>query len=216
MSQTEKLKVLIVAGLPDILPNEAFDVHIGVDRGSLWLIENHLSADIALGDFDSVTADEFSGIDKNAREIIRLKPEKDVTDLEAALQLAVTHFPDAAFTIIGALGGRLDHELTNIYLPTTAAFQAFAEAIQLVSQQNVVRYLSAGTHQLLPIADKKYIGFVQLATNRSLSISQAKYPLAADKNFADIYASNEFIDDKPMTVSIASGMLIVIYSSDEK
>lgn len=28
------MKILIVAGLPDFIPNESFDKYIGVDRGS--------------------------------------------------------------------------------------------------------------------------------------------------------------------------------------
>ncbi|XOW23512.1 hypothetical protein QK911_01685 [Lactococcus lactis] len=33
------MKILIVAGLPDFIPNESFDKYIGVDRGSLFLVE---------------------------------------------------------------------------------------------------------------------------------------------------------------------------------
>ncbi|MCE2142443.1 thiamine diphosphokinase, partial [Streptococcus thermophilus] len=29
------MKILIVAGLPDFIPDETFDKYIGVDRGSL-------------------------------------------------------------------------------------------------------------------------------------------------------------------------------------
>ena len=35
-----------------------FDCFVGVDRGSLWVLEEDLPLTLAIGDFDSVTADE--------------------------------------------------------------------------------------------------------------------------------------------------------------
>lgn len=66
--------------------------------------------DILIGDFDSTTPGalaEFSG------EVIRLPREKDDTDLLAACKYAVSQNA-VEVTILGALGGRVDHELGNI------------------------------------------------------------------------------------------------------
>ena len=207
------MKVLIVAGVPDVPIEEKFDKYIGVDYGSLWLIENQLPLDLAVGDFDSVSNDEFEKISENALEMIRLHAEKDETDFEVALSEAVTKFPDAEYMIIGALGGRLDHQLANIYLPTTEKFSAFAPRMTLINQQNTVKYLFEGQHKLQRVPERKYIGFVQIDATSKLTIENAKYPLRAEKNFATIYASNEFIDET-MSVNCSKGMLIAIYSAD--
>ena len=46
------IKVAVFAGgqLADF--STGFDVYVGVDRGSLFLIENQLPLDLAVGDFD--------------------------------------------------------------------------------------------------------------------------------------------------------------------
>ena len=41
-----------------------FDCYVGVDRGSLWVLEKKLPLALAVGDFDSVTADERQGDSK--------------------------------------------------------------------------------------------------------------------------------------------------------
>lgn len=206
------MKVLIVAGNPDVFPAVKFDKTIGVDYGSLWLLQNDYKCDIAVGDFDSVSDDEFERI-LQVSEVVKLQPEKDLTDLEVALDLALTRFSNAEITIIGALGGRMDHELTNIFLPTTAKFREKAEQITLMNSQNHITYLTAGNHVLSNLTDYNYIGFMQLETN-DLTIENAKYPLKFDENFAAIYASNEFVSAE-MTVKFDKGMLIVMRSKDK-
>ena len=204
------MKILIVAGLPSFLPEISFDKLIGVDRGALWLIERGQQLDLAIGDFDSVRADEFERISQQATEVVKLPSEKDETDLEAALILVNERFAQAQITIIGALGGRLDHMLTNIYLPLQFAN---CEKIELLDEQNLIKYLKTGEHILSRKEGYKYIGFAQINTERTLEINNAKYPLKAEENFADIYASNEFISDK-MSVKFDKGYLIVMYSKD--
>lgn len=207
------MKVLIAAGFSDILIDKNFDKYIGVDRGSLWLINNQLPLDLAVGDFDSVNSGEFEKIFAHANDMICLKTKKDETDLEVALSEVITRFPDAKYTMIGVLGGRLDHQLTNIYLPTTKKFCIFASQMTLIDKQNTIMYLLSGTHKIKKLPNRQYIGFVQINTGDTLEIDNAKYPLKAEENFASIYASNEFVDET-MTVSFPKGIVIVIYSSD--
>ncbi|MQQ80887.1 thiamine diphosphokinase [Lactococcus lactis] len=207
------MKILIVAGLPDFIPNESFDKYIGVDRGSLFLVEKGYQLALAIGDFDSVSKIELEKISVSTDRLIKLPAEKDLTDLEAALDFVLEYFADAEIVIAGALGGRLDHLLTNAYLATRPKYQVLAPKMTLVDQQNVVTYLLPGQHLLKRKPTYQYVGFVQVETKDSLAIEEAKYPLKAEDNFSQIYASNEFISDQ-MKVSFNQGMVIVIYSGD--
>ena len=209
------MKILIVAGLADFIPEENFDQYIGIDRGSLYLLEKKKPLDLAVGDFDSVSELELKKITDKAVSMIKLLAEKDETDLEVALDWVLENFPAAELTIVGALGGRLDHLLTNIFLVTRGKYQTLAAQTRLLDQQNIVRYLTPGSHLLHRLPGYKYIGFVQLESQDTLAIEGAKYPLKAEENFSSIYASNEFISDK-MTVSLKIGMVMVIYSGDRK
>lgn len=207
------MKILILAGRKTELPAEKFDFTIGVDRGSLYLTEGSKDLDLAVGDFDSLNQSEFEQVKAHAKQLIKLPAEKDETDLEVALLYAIEHYPKADYIIYGALGGRLDHELTNIYLPSDERFRAFSEQISLVDSQNLMKYYLAGQHEISRNNAYKYIGFVQVERNQQLEIKGAKYPLLPENNIKQIWASNEFISDS-MTISFDKGMIIAIYSKD--
>ena len=84
-------KIAVVAGGQlETLPTDV-DIWIGVDRGSLYLIDREIDPDLAVGDFDSVTQDEFQRIQEKAGAIIQAQPEKDDTDLELAV-IALSRF----------------------------------------------------------------------------------------------------------------------------
>ena len=58
-----------------------FDLFIGVDRGSLFLIEQGICPDLAVGDFDSVSEKELALIYSHSKEVLQAQPAKDYTDL---------------------------------------------------------------------------------------------------------------------------------------
>ena len=84
-----------------------FDCYVGVDRGSLWVLEEKLPLALAVGDFDSVTVEEGQLIQERAQHFVQAQPEKDDTDLELALLTIFEKNPQAQVTIFGALGGVL-------------------------------------------------------------------------------------------------------------
>ena len=53
-----------------------FDRFVGVDRGSLWVLEEDLASALAVGDFDSVTEEERQVIQKRAQHFVQARPEK--------------------------------------------------------------------------------------------------------------------------------------------
>ncbi|ETJ25952.1 Thiamine pyrophosphokinase, partial [human gut metagenome] len=53
-----------------------------------------------------------------SKEVLQAQPEKDDTDLELAVKAVFARSPQAQVTIFGAFGGRLDHTLANIFLPS--------------------------------------------------------------------------------------------------
>ena len=82
-------------------------------RSGSW--EENLPLALAVGDFDSVTAEERQVIRKYAQHFVQARPEKDDTDLELALLTIFEQNPQAQVTIFGALGGRIDHMLANAF-----------------------------------------------------------------------------------------------------
>ncbi|HFR3426300.1 TPA: thiamine diphosphokinase [Streptococcus suis] len=207
-------KVAVIAGGSfDCLPEPA-DLYVGVDAGSLRLLEASLPLDWAIGDFDSVTSEELGQIKDLAERFLQAPAEKDDTDLELALKEIFKAYPQAQVRIYGALGGRMDHMMSNLFLPAEPDLAPYMEQIELVDSQNVVRFRPAGQHRLSPIAGMKYISFMPSDQSR-LTIRHAKYPLdASNYFFKKCYASNEFID-RDIDIQLDKGYVVLIYSKDK-
>ena len=84
------------------------DYIICADSGYRYCALLGIKPDILIGDFDSLT--DYAG-----ENVIRHKKEKDETDTHLAVKLAFEK-GYKKIVIYGALGGREDHALANIYL----------------------------------------------------------------------------------------------------
>lgn len=203
--------------IPDIKQADSKEIiWIGVDRGSVRLLEQGIIPKIALGDFDSVTEEELKEIKKEVGDVRVYKAEKDETDTELAVQIAFDEFDPDSVSIYGATGGRMDHLLNNIYMVFQPKFFKQATKIRLIDKQNTITYYKPGTHKLVKEVDKKYLAFTCLSPVERLSIMDAKYRLShSDFTYPISLASNEFVSDT-VTFSFDSGLIAVIQSKDNE
>lgn len=192
-----------------------FDVLVGVDRGALWLLEQGLPLDYAVGDFDSVSRVEFERISSQAGKLVTAQPEKNDTDLELALLTVFADHPQAQVTIFGAFGGRLDHSLANVFLPSNDKLAPYLQKIQLEDGQNLLCYRPQGTSTVQPLSGYDYLAFMPVQ-DCQLTIQGAKYDLdVSNFFFKKVYASNEFIG-REVQVTCPAGYVVVIYSRDRR
>ncbi|EIQ82705.1 thiamine diphosphokinase [Streptococcus canis] len=206
-------KVALFAGGDLSYISRDFDYFVGIDRGSLFLLENGLPLNMAVGDFDSVSQETFTDIKEKAELLIIAHPEKDDTDTELALKEVFARFPEAEVTIFGAFGGRMDHLLSNIFLPSDPDIAPFMSQIALRDQQNMLTYRPAGRHLIHQEEGMTYVAFMAEG-EADLTITGAKFELTQDHFFKKkIYSSNAFIH-RPITVSLPSSYLIIIQSKD--
>lgn len=212
------MNILLVAGgsqktWPQIDFSE-YDTFVGVDRGGLLLLEAGLPLDLAVGDFDSLSKEELLRVKKEAKRMHTSPAEKDDTDTQLALEEALTIFPEARITIVGATGGRLDHFLANLWLPMEERFRPFIRQIVLKDEQNSISYYSPGEYTVMREADKKYLAYCCLTPVENLTLKKSKYLLNQRQvPVPTSYASNEFIGDTAV-FSFDSGMIAVIQSKD--
>jgi len=98
------------------------NVLICADGGATAALRLGLHPHHAVGDFDSLSPDEVGRLEHLGTQLHRHPPAKDETDLELALLLAINLLAkvheddDNDIIILGALGGRIDHELANMML----------------------------------------------------------------------------------------------------
>jgi thiamine pyrophosphokinase len=122
MSPDTKRIFLFANGL---LPNPAKirpivspeDTLIAVDGGLRHLVALGLSPTLIIGDLDSADPELVRKFKNQNVEIRRFPAKKDQTDLELALDAAIDMGP-AKIVVVGALGGRIDQTLGNIFLLT--------------------------------------------------------------------------------------------------
>ncbi len=88
---------------------------ICADGGCRVALSHGLRPDYAIGDFDSLSEADFQQLQQDGVDIQRHPPQKNETDLELALQLAISQCA-SEIVVLGALGGRLDHEMANLML----------------------------------------------------------------------------------------------------
>jgi thiamine pyrophosphokinase len=185
------------------------DITVAADSGILnaKLLGDHIG--IAVGDFDSFPERD---IPEDA-EIIRLKPEKDMTDSQVAVEVALERGADS-FVIIGGLSGRLDHTLANLsILEDLTARNHYAIMTDGVSR---VHFINGGS-ALIGRSGFKYFSLIP-ATDvvKGVSVEGAKYPLKnarLSRNNAGFGTSNE-IDGNCALITVKKGALFVIESRD--
>nr|WP_263313536.1 thiamine diphosphokinase [Mammaliicoccus sp. Marseille-Q6498] len=188
---------------------------IGVDRGTLDLINHQIEPVAAVGDFDSVNEEEL----KQIKERINVNPvqkEKDDTDLALATNLAVElGYKD--ISIYGATGGRLDHFMGAVQILAKPEFLEHDLNISLIDKQNHIQVLKPGKHNIVQIKDMHYVSFIPLTTNIRVKLENFKYelPFTTLKQGSTLTISNEFKDgySEPL-VTVELGNLLMIQSKD--
>ena len=117
-----KTGLIITGGKLDLafagsfLENESVDCVISVDAGLEYTKSLGLVPQAVVGDFDTIKPailEEYKAIPEILWDVH--KPEKDETDTELAVNTALKLGCNRIF-ILGATGGRLDHEWSNLHL----------------------------------------------------------------------------------------------------
>ena len=187
----------------------------GVDKGVLSLLEAGIQPDIGIGDFDSVSEQEWEKIQKSGIRLIKAKSEKDETDLEMAVNWAITRQPEE-IRLYGATGGRIDHFLGNLQLLIKPILEELSIPVFMEDRQNLVFAAGPGTHAVKSMEEYKYISFIPITpTVEGLSLDGFKYPLAdtALSFGSTLCVSNEFEKDTGH-FSFTKGILMVVRSKD--
>jgi thiamine pyrophosphokinase len=188
------------------------DFIIGADEGALFLISHGYTPDIAVGDFDSVSPEALSNIEKKSKKTITCDAvNKDLTDSEMALDIAMDLQPESIL-LLGVTGTRIDHSLASIQMMTRALQRQINcyvmdthNYITLTGSQTVINDLGYTYVSLLPLTPEV----------SGITLEGFQYPLtdATLKLGQSLGVSNKLISSSG-TVTIRSGLLLIIQSKD--
>lgn len=191
-----------------------FDRMIAVDGGLELLKRLGLRPDIIVGDFDSVNQKVLSYFlaDKTIR-VERHQPEKDETDTELALSVAIAEKWDSIH-IIGAIGSRLDHTMANIHIMVRPL--RLGIPCRLADAKNRIYLIEKGHTFLKSETFGHYISFLSLTGEvAGISLTGFKYPLR-DKTLdiaSSLCISNELVAAEG-TITFGDGILICMETMD--
>lgn len=176
------------------------DYVIAVDGGYDTLKKHGIKPDVVIGDFDSV---ESAVPEEN---IIRLKPEKDDTDM----LYSVDYGAKLGYTIFyiygGTGGGRISHTIANLQLlahnPSLRCFLFDREEVVFLLENGRVDFTDKcrGYLSVLSVSDE----------SRGVWEQGLKYELQNDtlSNRYPLGVSNEFIG-KESWISVEQGILVI-------
>jgi thiamine pyrophosphokinase len=182
------------------------DFILCADGGTRHALALGLTPNVIVGDMDSLPA----GFDHSTfnGEIVLFPKDKNKTDLELAIDHALTLNPDQIF-ILAALGGRIDQTLANIALLAAPRLSAFdvrltdgVEELFFCRDQAKVEGRSGDIVSLIP-----WQGEVTGVFTENLRWHLHHETLYPDKTRG---ISNEMTSDVA-AVSITSGLLLVTH-----
>lgn len=211
--------ILVTGG---IAPSQALLKHLRNELPQAPLICADAGADLCrtagvvpdyiIGDMDSIKEETAQWLrELNVKKAV-YPAEKDYSDTQIALEF-IYEAGAEEIIVIGALGGRMDHELANMMLLLTEGRKG--RSLVFWDDGNRLRYVGVGEHKLA--RTDVYVGMVPISDDgMMLSIEGLYYPL-------DHYSvpfgesrliSNCFKDHDEATITIEHGDGILVLSKD--
>jgi thiamine pyrophosphokinase len=120
--------------------DEAIEAIIGADAGALLARPLGLRLDLVVGDGDSLGDSGLAELGRAGVAIDRWPTDKDASDTELALVAAAGRGATDVL-VLGAFGGRLDHQLANIWILAHPVLAG--RKVTLLDGRTRVRLLSA-------------------------------------------------------------------------
>ena len=188
------------------------DYFVAADGGLRFLRVLGLKPDLVIGDLDSLPPGELERLRAERVNIQQYPVHKNETDLELALEAAIqAGYRD--LRIVGALGGRLDMTLGNIFLLMLPALANLD--VRLEDGYDEVFLIRPGEPgaRVTGLAGERVSLLPLLGPAEGVRTSGLYYPLNAETLYLERTRgiSNVLMSDEAF-VSLAAGLLLCIHT----
>lgn len=202
-----KKRCIIIAGSPIFykIDIKETDFIIACDRGYNHAINNNILPHLVVGDFDSIRGNINEDI-----PILKVKAEKDDTDTMLGVKYALEH-EIKNIILLGATGGRIDHQLANF---STAGYIANHGAVCTIIDNDNILYAFKDSEIRVKRKEKFSLSVFSYTDKcYGVTLDGLKYKLnnATIKNTFPVGVSNEFLNETA-TIKVKSGILFVVLS----
>lgn len=190
-------------------------IFIGADKGSIYLLEQGIIPDEIVGDFDSLTSDEWEQVSKLVHRINRVNAEKDDTDTDLALEKALLYQP-SEIILTGVTGGRLDHFESALRSLYRLQLNNLHIRMKLLNSNNEIQFLFPGKHPISQDERFQYLSFFAYEQIvKDVTLRGVKYETTNEtiELGTSRFTSNE-LNSIEGYISFSSGICLMIRSSD--
>lgn len=190
-----------------------YDLIICADGGINHLIKAGVAPNVFIGDFDSCEFDSVKDHPLLKNCIVRkYNTQKNDTDMQLCIDYALKQ-GCTEITLFAALGGRADHELSNIF---NLKYILENGAKGLIFSDNNLIYITDSNIKIERREGFKISLLPLTAMVEGISSTGLYYPLKDDIIYqgTSLGISNEFTEELT-EISIKSGTLLIILSKDE-
>jgi thiamine pyrophosphokinase len=183
---------------------------IAADGGAAAALRCGRVPAIVVGDFDSLDDRVQQQLREQGSQFIQAAVEKNETDTELALQVAIEQSA-SAITLLGAIGGaRFDHTMANVLL--LASFETIP--IRIIDGPSSCWLLRGPGHSIIHGHTGDLLSLLPL-TNEATGVrtSDLYYPLHGETlHFGKPRGVSNVLTQEHAEVSLETGMLLIIHT----
>lgn len=190
------------------------DLIIAADSGAETALQAGCTPAIIVGDFDSLDTARLQQLKAQGSRIVQAVVEKDETDTELAIQVAIEEGA-STITLLGGLGGaRFDHSMANILL--LAGFPMVP--IRIVDGPTVCWLLRGpGSTAINGQAGDLLSLFPLTAEAEGIHTVGLYYPLHGETlRFGKPRGASNVLTGEQAVVSLDSGLLLIIHTNSRE
>ena len=183
---------------------------IAADGGARVARSYGLAVQTVVGDMDSLSVAELAELEAQGVELRQHPAEKDENDLELALKLAVERGANW-IRILGALGGRLDQTLANIYLLALPELRGLD--VQLVSRSQAAWLLYPGEHNIAGEIDDTLSLLPLSGAVTDIHTENLYYPLRGETlSFGPARGISNVLTAPQAALRFSDGLLLIVHT----
>jgi len=184
-------------------------VLIAADGGAEHCLSLGWTPDILVGDFDSLPADTVEDLTSRGVEVIRHPTDKDATDLELAIQLAIGR-GIGDLLILGAVGDRWDQSLASFLL--LERYAQTTTSIRLLDGPQEAFLIRAGEKQVVEGRPGDVVSLIPLFRDASgINTQNLAYPLSGEHlNFGSTRGLSNVLLSETASITLKDGVLVCV------
>ena len=185
------------------------DLVIAADSGADIAAAGAVTVNILVGDLDSISRSALERVFDDETVIEGHPADKDATDLELALEVALRHDP-SEIVFVGGGRGRLDHLLGNVGVIGSPA--AGHVAVSWVMERETAHVVRGG--RSIPTTQGEVFSLIPIGSEaRGVHVRHARWPLrdASLPIHSSLGISNVALGEE-VKIEVADGTVLAVFN----